>query len=116
MRGLIGAGADHAAHESALPGLTVSIEKDLEVLVQRFLARKREDLSSARIALAAGDYETIRRIGHDLKGAGEGFGFPELSAFGAALEGSAIVRNERALGEQLTAVEQFLARLRVTFR
>jgi HPt (histidine-containing phosphotransfer) domain-containing protein len=116
MRGLIGAGRDHTAHESALPALTVSIEKDLEVLVQRFLARKREDLGSARIALAAGDYETIRRIGHDLKGAGEGFGFPELSAFGAALESAAIARNERALGEQLTAVEQFLSRLRVTFR
>jgi HPt (histidine-containing phosphotransfer) domain-containing protein len=116
MRGLIGVGADQVARASALPALTVSIEKDLEVLVQRFLARKREDLDSARIALAAGDYETIRRIGHDLKGAGEGFGFPELSAFGAALEGSAIFRNERALGEQLTAVEQFLARLRVTFR
>jgi HPt (histidine-containing phosphotransfer) domain-containing protein len=116
MRGLIGAGADQGARENALPALTVSIEKDLEVLVQRFLVRKREDLGSARIALAAGDYETIRRIGHDLKGAGEGFGFPELSAFGAALEGSAIARNERALGEQLTAVEQFLSRLRVTFR
>jgi HPt (histidine-containing phosphotransfer) domain-containing protein len=116
MRGLISVSADQATHESALPGLTVSIEKDLEVLVQRFLVRKREDLGSARIALAAGDYETIRRIGHDLKGAGEGFGFPELSAFGAALEGSAIARNERALGEQLTAVEQFLSRLRVTFR
>ena len=116
MRSLIGVGPDQAARESALPALTVSIEKDLEVLVQRFLARKREDLDSARIALAAGDYETIRRIGHDLKGAGEGFGFPELSAFGAALESAAIARNERALGEQLTAVEQFLSRLRVTFR
>jgi HPt (histidine-containing phosphotransfer) domain-containing protein len=116
MSGLIGVSPDQAGRASALPALTVSIEKDLEVLVQRFLARKREDLDSARIALAAGDYETIRRIGHDLKGAGEGFGFPELSAFGAALEGAAIVRNERALGEQLAAVEQFLSRLRVTFR
>lgn len=116
MSSLIGVGLDQAEHAAALPALTVSIEKDLEALVQRFLARKREDLDSARIALAAGDYETIRRIGHDLKGAGEGFGFPELSAFGAALERAAIVRNERALGEQLTAVEQFLSRLRVTFR
>ena len=116
MSGLIGANPDQDGGASALPALTVSIEKDLEVLVQRFLGRKREDLDSARIALAAGDYETIRRIGHDLKGAGEGFGFPELSAFGAALEGAAIARNERALGEQLMAVEQFLSRLRVTFR
>ncbi len=116
MSGLIGASPDQAGRGSALPALTVSIEKDLEALVQRFLARKREDLDAARIALAAGDYETIRRIGHDLKGAGEGFGFPELSAFGAALESAAIVRNERALGEQLAAVEQFLSRLRLTFR
>lgn len=116
MSSLIGVSPDQAGPVGALPALTVSIEKDLEALVQRFLARKREDLDSARIALAAGDYETIRRIGHDLKGAGEGFGFPELSAFGAALERAAIVRNERALGEQLAAVEQFLSRLRVTFR
>jgi HPt (histidine-containing phosphotransfer) domain-containing protein len=113
---LIRVSPGQAGRTVALPALTVSIEKDLEALVQRFLARKREDLDSARIALAAGDYETIRRIGHDLKGAGEGFGFPELSAFGAALERAAIARNERALGEQLAAVEQFLSRLRVTFR
>jgi HPt (histidine-containing phosphotransfer) domain-containing protein len=92
------------------------VEKDLEVLVQRFLARKRDDLDRARAALATGDFETIRRIGHDLKGAGEGFGFPELSAFGAALERAAVVKNERALTDQLAAVEQFLSRLRITFR
>ena len=84
--------------------------------MQRFLARKREDLERVRAALATRDYETIRRIGHDLKGAGEGFGFPELSAFGAALERAADPHNERALGEQLAAVEQFLSRLRVTFQ
>ena len=116
MSSLVGVDLDLTERPGALPALTVSLEKDLEYLVRRFLARKREDLDNARIALAAEDYETIRRIGHDLKGAGEGFGFPELSAFGAALECAAIVRNERALGEQLMAVEQFLSRLRVTFR
>jgi HPt (histidine-containing phosphotransfer) domain-containing protein len=115
MSTLVGVGQDDTGRANALPVLTVRVEKDLEALVQRFLARKREDLDRVRIALAAKDYETIRRIGHDLKGAGEGFGFPELSAFGAALERAAIARNERASGEQLAAVEQFLSRLRVTF-
>ena len=115
MSSLIGVGPDEVGRANALPVLTVRVEKDLEALVHRFLARKREDLDRVRIALAARDYETIRRIGHDLKGAGEGFGFPELSAFGAALERAAIARNERALGEQLAAVEQFFSRLRVTF-
>ena len=36
----------HQRTASALPALTVSVEKDLEVLVQRFLARKREDLAA----------------------------------------------------------------------
>lgn len=115
MSTFLGAGRDESGRASALPVLTVRVEKDLEALVHKFLARKREDLDRVRSALAASDYETIRRIGHDLKGAGEGFGFPELSAYGAALERAAIARNKRALREQLAAVEQFLSRLRVTY-
>ena len=116
MTSLIRVGPEESERVNVLPVLTVRVEKDLETLVNRFLARKREDLDRVRAALATRDFETIRRIGHDLKGAGEGFGFPELSAFGAALERAAIARNERALKEQLAAVEQFLSRLRVTFR
>ena len=116
MTTLIRVGPEDSERANVLPVLTVSVEKDLETLVNKFLARKREDLDRVRAALVTRDFETIRRIGHDLKGAGEGFGFPELSAFGAALERAAIARNERALKEQLAAVEQFLSRLRVTFR
>ena len=116
MTALIRGGPEDSERANVLPVLTVRVEKDLETLVNKFLVRKREDLDRVRTALAAKDFETIRRIGHDLKGAGEGFGFPELSAFGAALERAAIARNERALKEQLAAVEQFLSRLRVTFR
>ena len=116
MTALIRGGPEDSERANVLPVLTVRVEKDLETLVNRFLARNREDLDRVRAALATRDFETIRRIGHDLKGAGEGFGFPELSAFGAALERAAIARNERALKEQLAAVEQFLSRLRVTFR
>jgi HPt (histidine-containing phosphotransfer) domain-containing protein len=116
MSTLTGTAHNPSTLAGALPALTVMVEKDLEVLVHRFLARKRDDLDRARAALAAGDFETIRRIGHDLKGAGEGFGFPELSAFGAALERAAVLHNERALGDELVAVDQFLSRLRITFK
>jgi histidine phosphotransfer protein HptB len=114
MSAVFGVKSDAAASASALPALTVKVEKDLEDLVQRFLARKRDDLKRARAALAARQFDVIRHIGHNLKGAGEAFGFPELSAFGAALESAAVAHNERALGEQLALVEQFLSRLRIT--
>src|SRR5947208_1602597 len=79
MSTLTGTTSSPSTPHGALPALTVMVEKDLEVLVHRFLARKRDDLERARAALATGDFETIRRIGHDLKGAGEGFGFPDIS-------------------------------------
>ncbi len=113
MSALTGTPHKHSKPAGALPALTVMVEKDLEGLVQRFLVRKRDDLERARAALSTGDFETIRRIGHDLKGAGEGFGFPELSAFGAALERAAVLHNERALADELAAVDQFLSRVRI---
>jgi len=106
------AGSNRSA--KPMPPHIVKVDKDLEALVQRFLARKRDDLQRAREALAGGEFDTIRRIGHDLKGAGEAFGFPELSNFGAALQSAAVAHNEGVLIEQLEAMEQFMARLRIT--
>jgi len=116
MNAMVELGPEDSGCRSAPPVLTVQVEKDMEALVQRFLARKRGDLDRLRGALATDDFETMRRIGHDLKGSGEAFGFPELSGFGAEIERAATSSNGHALREQLTAVEQFLSHLRVTFR
>ncbi len=37
-------------------------------------------------ALQEGDADTVRRIGHQLKGSGGGYGFPDLTSAGAELE------------------------------
>jgi len=116
MNAMAELGPEDSARRSALPVPTVQVEKDMQALVQRFLARKRGDLDRLRGALATDDFETMRRIGHDLKGSGEAFGFPELSGFGAEIERAAVSSNRQALRDQLTAVEQFLSHLRVTFR
>jgi len=116
MSMLAASAPEDSSFGTALPVLTVHVEKDMEALVLRFLSRKRGDIVRLRGALASDDFETIRRIGHDFKGSGEAFGFPELSAFGAGLECAAQSSNVRALRDQVTAVEQFLLRLRVSFR
>ena len=51
MSTLTGTAHNSAPLAGALPALTVKVEKDLEVLVERFLARKRDDLERARAAL-----------------------------------------------------------------
>ena len=93
----------------------VCLEKDLEPIVTRFLGRKRAEIPRLRTALQGQDFEEIRRLGHDLKGAGEGFGFPDLTAVGAHLERSARSRDGGAINEQIDAMERYLASIEVRY-
>jgi HPt (histidine-containing phosphotransfer) domain-containing protein len=93
----------------------VWLEKDLEELVQRFLSRKQGELDRLRSALSNADFGTIRALGHDLKGAGEGFGFPELSILGAKLELAAKASDVELISVHIATMERYLKRLQVRF-
>lgn len=64
----------------------VIIDRDLEDLIPGFLAKRQEDIAAILTAIQANDYETIRIVGHTLKGIGGGYGFDKLTEIGAALE------------------------------
>ena len=67
----------------------VIVERDLQDLIPNFIQRRHDDLEKLREALATGDFETVRVIGHSMKGTGGGYGFDEISEFGAAIEKAA---------------------------
>jgi hypothetical protein len=80
-------------------GLSARIAAQRPVFIEnRFL-----DLSKMKNALAAGDFGTIQRIGHDCKGIGKGYGFPEVSEAGSNVECAAraldFVEVEKSIGE-----------------
>jgi len=62
------------------------------------------DLSDCKIA---------RRLGHQFKGSGEGFGFPEITRTGAAVELAAIAANEDEIRRQILALAAFLDRVEI---
>jgi HPt (histidine-containing phosphotransfer) domain-containing protein len=64
----------------------VRVSDDLRELIPRFLAHRRRELDELRAALACADLETVRRLGHGLKGVGGGYGFDEVTRIGAELE------------------------------
>jgi len=66
---------------------------DLEA-IQRYAMRRRADLIRCRESLQKRDFETIQTIGHNLKGNGTSFGFPELSQIGEKMEISAREKNQ----------------------
>jgi len=99
-----------------LDRITVSIDKDLEDIVPVFLNNRRKDLQTLRTALAQQDFETIRTLGHRMRGDGGGYGFDAISRIGTAMESAAARRDSPVIQEQTQQLEEFLARVHVEYR
>jgi DNA-binding response OmpR family regulator len=79
-------------------------------LVPAFLARRRADVAAIREALAAGDFDPPRLLGHRLAGSAPGYGFPEMGALGREIESAALRRDARAVSAATDSLEAMLSR------
>lgn len=95
--------------------IVITCSKDLEPLVRRYLARRREEIGILRAALDAGDYNTLRIAGHGLKGSGSGYGFHALGAIGARIEQAGSATDAAALEQLLAEYADHVERLQVVF-
>lgn len=64
----------------------VEVEPDLTDLIPGYLGRVQQQLARLSELAATGDHAAIRKIGHNLKGAGAAFGFAEISSSGKIIE------------------------------
>jgi HPt (histidine-containing phosphotransfer) domain-containing protein len=78
-------------------------------LLPRFVMHRRRDIGEIAAALACGDFETIARLGHNMRGNGDSYGFPEVSALGARLEMAANTRDAGAVSELSVLIEAQIA-------
>ena len=69
------------------------------------------DVGKIRAALAGEDFEAVRVTAHGMKGAGGGYGFPEITRLGAAMEEGAMRRDVDAIGALVTSLEAYLTRI-----
>jgi CheY-like chemotaxis protein len=79
-------------------------------LVPVFLASKPRQIEEARASLAQKDFEPIQRFGHNLKGTGGGYGFPEIGEMGNEIEKAALARDEGRITTQLEALSRVVTR------
>ena len=94
--------------------MVVDVDAQIAALVPRFLANRAADVGKIRRALALADFESVRVAAHAMKGAGGGYGFPEISRLGAAMEEAARERDAAQVGELVAGLEAYLARVVVT--
>ena len=95
--------------------IQVSIDPDLEDLIPGFLENRSKDLDAMKEALSTGDFETLRSIGHSLKGVGGGYGFDRISEIGAEIESLAKLSDLEGITPQVEDLADYLGRLEVVY-
>ena len=98
------------------PEIRVLVDDSLRELAPGYLENRRRDLPRLAAALADGDWETIRVIGHNVKGTGAGYGFDAISQIGAALEAAAKARDRAEIGARVDELTRFLDGVVVDFQ
>ena len=79
--------------------------------IPAFLLNRRHDVVSMLKALARGDFETVERLGHGMKGSGASFGFQAITDIGTELEVEAGVGNDAAARHWVEQLTVFLDRI-----
>ena len=93
--------------------ILVRVDPDLADLIPGFLDNRRKDITAMRKALERGDFETVRTLGHSMKGSGGGYGFDAITDIGAALEQAALDTNPDTVRKSLQDLCSYLDRVEV---
>ncbi len=91
----------------------VTPPEGVEELVPHYLASVRREMSEILAGLDLNDCKIAHRLGHQFKGSGEGYGFPEITRTGAAVELAATAADEDEIRRQILALAAFLDRVEI---
>lgn len=95
--------------------IDVRVDKGLQELVPGYLTNRRTDVNNLRKAAEDNDYETIRILGHTMKGSGGGYGFDAVTEIGGQLEKAAMDHDHEECRKMITKLSEYLDFVRVTY-
>lgn len=96
--------------------LQAIVPTELQNLVPVFLDNRTKDIHSLTVAIAAGDFEMLRQIGHRMTGSGSSYGFPTISALGSRIEQCAKVSDRPQLIALLAKYRHYLANVKIRYQ
>jgi HPt (histidine-containing phosphotransfer) domain-containing protein len=95
--------------------ITVEIEHDMADLIPLFMTQRKSDQIALAQALPLRDFDTVRRTGHGMAGAGASYGFDHVSSVGQRLEAAAIAQDVRLIEQLRQELADYMARVDVKF-
>ena len=93
--------------------ILVRVDPELEAVIPEFLEGRRQDVTSLREALERSDFETIRRLGHRMRGSGSGYGFEAITQIGESLEQAGRNRTPDEVPHWLAELANYLERVEI---
>jgi len=97
------------------PKPTVTVAKDLADLIPVFFKNRHKELESLRAAVAGGDFEQLRHLGHRMKGVGNSYGFAAISDIGKRIEDGARDSNLAAIEPCIGEYTEYLSTVQVVY-
>ncbi|WP_371381135.1 Hpt domain-containing protein [Sporomusa aerivorans] len=94
---------------------TVVIDSDLRDLIPGFINKRQTDIKSIQTAADNEDYESIRIVGHTLKGIGGGYGFERITMLGAAIEQAAKIKDGNKARELAHRLKEYLELIEIRY-
>jgi HPt (histidine-containing phosphotransfer) domain-containing protein len=94
---------------------TVTVAKDLEDLIPTFMKNRAKELETLRAALAGGDMEQLRQLGHRMKGVGNSYGFEQVSVLGKHIEDGAKSGDRVGLEAAISQYADYLAKVKIVY-
>ena len=95
--------------------LTVTVAKDLEDLIPVFMSNRNKEAETLRGALAAGDFEQLKQLGHRMKGVGRSYGFITVSEIGKRVEDAAAKQDRTAIEACVAEYADYLSKVKVVY-
>jgi len=96
--------------------IVVQVDADLEDLIPGYLQNRRQEVDAILHALENQDFETIRVLGHTMKGTGGGYGFDAITEMGRGLEAAAKDKNVHAIRQGAADLLDYLQAVEVVLQ
>ncbi|MCX5722390.1 MAG: Hpt domain-containing protein [Nitrospirae bacterium] len=100
---------------AAPEGEIVHVDASFEPLIPKFMANRKKETVVMREAVAAQDFETVRKVSHGMKGAGGSYGFDRISEMAATIEQAAKMGTTATIETKLAQLDTYLEQIQVVF-
>ena len=89
----------------------IDVQSSMAELLPFFIESTQNDLAQIKKAMEESDLETIRRVGHSLKGSSGAYGQDDIGQTGASLEIAALAGDWQDINDRVTDLEASLNQL-----